>query len=356
MVEAATVARKRRRLVRRLCALLGFILLVVVMTWWTMFRMPGTSYRGELPPADDALIRLSDELRQDVAQLADWIGERNVLNCPRELARAADYIEAQLAAAGYEVKRQEYVVSGCDCWNLEVEVLGTARPGEIVLVGAHYDSVIGTPGANDNASGVAAMLALARRFAGRKSDRTVRFVAFVNEEPPYFQTEAMGSRVYGRRCRERGEKVAAMLSLETIGYYSDASGSQQYPLPLGWLYPSQGDFIGIVGNVRSRGLVRRVVGAFRRNEQFPCEGGALPAAIPGVGFSDHWSFWQEGYTAVMVTDTAMFRYPYYHHPDDTVDKLDFERTARVVRGLGRVVAALAGSQEEPPTRSPPTGP
>jgi len=156
----------------------------------------------------------------------------------------------------------------------------------------------------------------------------------------------MGSRVYARRCRERGENVVAMLSLETIGYYSDASGTQHYPPPFGMLYPSKGNFIGIVGNVRSRGLVRRVVGAFRRYEKFPSEGGALPAAVPGVGFSDHWSFWQEGYPAVMVTDTAMFRYPYYHQPEDTIDKVDFERVARVVRGFQGVIAVLAGEDDD----------
>jgi hypothetical protein len=132
-----------------------------------------------------------------------------------------------------------------------------------------------------------------------------------------------------------------MLSLETIGYYDDAAGSQQYPPPFGWWYPSEGNFIGIVGNVRSRGLVRRVVGTFRQHEKFPCEGAALPAAVPGISFSDQWSFWEEGYPAAMVTDTAMFRYPHYHEPEDTVDKVDFERTARVVRGLDRVVIELA---------------
>lgn len=303
--------------------------------------MPLTSYRGELPPADDALVLLAGELRRDVTHLAEKIGERNVLCCPRELAQAADYLQSEFSAAGYVVKRQTYRASGHDCSNLEVETLGTSRPQEIVIIGAHYDSVIGTPGANDNGTGTAALLALARRFAGQKTARTLRFVAFVNEEPPYFQTPEMGSRVYARRCRERGENVAAMLSLETIGYYDDAPGSQQYPVPIGLLYPSEGNFIGIVGNVKSRALVRQVVEAFRRSEKFPSEGAALPAAIPGVGFSDQWSFWQEGYPAVMVTDTAMFRYPHYHQAEDTPDKVDFDRTARVVRGLQAVTAELA---------------
>lgn len=151
----------------------------------------------------------------------------------------------------------------------------------------------------------------------------------------------MGSYVYARRCRERSENVLAMLSLETMGYYSDEPGSQKYPPVFGALYPSEGNFIGVVGNVRSRQLVRQVVRIFRSHTDFPCEGAALPGSITGVGWSDHWSFWQERYPAVMITDTAPFRYPYYHHPQDTPDKVDFEKMARVVDGLEHVVERLA---------------
>ncbi len=313
------------------------------MVWWFLTNMPGRSFRGELPPADDALKSLTAELRRDVAYLAEEIGERNVQNRPHELSVAADYIESEFVAAGYAVNPQEYEVDGRNCRNLEVEIRGSTLPEEIVIVGAHYDTVVATAGANDNTSGVAAMLALARRFSGRTIHRTLRFVAFVNEEKPYAHTDVMGSRVYSRRCAERGEKVTAMLSLETIGYYDDTPGSQKYPRPFGLLYPSEGNFIAFVGNIKSRSLVRRVVAAFRRNEEFPSEGAALPAAVYGVGFSDHWSFWQEGYPALMVTDTAMFRYPHYHQPEDTTDKVDFDRLARVVRGLEKVVAALVGA-------------
>jgi len=316
--------------------------MVAAVAWWNVLRMPGKSHRGPLPPADDELASRAAELRKHVEHLSARIGERNALHRPRELAQAADYVEAEWSKAGYEVKRQEYDVFDVTCCNLEAEMRGAVRPEEIVIVGAHYDSVFGTPGANDNATGVGAVIVLAKRFAGRKTDRTLRFVAFVNEEPPYFQTEKMGSWVYARRCRQRGEKVTAMLSLETIGYYDEAPGSQKYPPPFGLLYPSRGNFIGFIGNTRSAGLVRRVVGLFRQNEPFPSEGGALPEMIPGIGFSDHWSFAQEGYPAVMVTDTAMYRYPHYHEPEDTADKVDFERTARVVRGLEQVIAALVG--------------
>lgn len=308
-----------------------------------MIRMPGESHRGPLPAADEPLLSLAAELKRDVAHLATRIGERNLSRRPQELTQAADWIAAELAKAGLNVRRGRYEVSGVPWFNVEGEAPGAARAGEIVIVGAHYDSAIGTPGANDNASGVAAVLALARRLAGKKADRTLRFVAFVNEEPPYFQTPRMGSRVYARHCRQQNEAITAMLSLETIGYYSDRPGSQKYPPPLNLLYPSTGDFIGFVGNPDSAALVRQAVGEFRRAEPFPSEGGAAPESIPGVGFSDHWSFWREGYPALMVTDTAMCRYPHYHEAEDTPDKIDFERMARVVRGLESVVAALTAA-------------
>ena len=187
---------------------------------------------------------------------------------------------------------------------------------------------------------MAATLALARAFAGRHGERTLRLVFFVNEEPPHFQTASMGSWVHARRCRQRGEKVVAMLSLETIGYFSDEAGSQRYPAPFSLFYPSTGDFIAFVGNYASRRLVREVVGSFRRRARFPSEGGALPGFIPGIGWSDHWAFWQEGYPALMVTDTAPFRYPYYHSVYDTPDRLDYDRMARVVSGLEGVVEDL----------------
>lgn len=311
-----------------------------LMAGWTSLWMPGRSHRGTPPPADEQLVLLAAELRRHVVHLAEEIGERNVQRRPAQLAQAADYIEADLVGAGHLVKRQAYEVNGCPCYNLEVEILGTKLPDEIVVIGAHYDSVPGSPAANDNASGVAAMLSLAHAFSKRTTDRTLRFLAFVNEELPYAHTEQMGSWVYARRCRERDEKVTAMLSLETIGYFSEAPGSQKYPPTVGLIYPSVGNFIGFIGNNRYRRLVRQVVAAFRSSEPFPSQGGALPEIVSHIGRSDHWSFWQEGYPALMVTDTAPFRYPHYHTPEDTADKIDFEKLARVVRGLQAVVCAL----------------
>jgi len=324
-------------------ALLRVLLLFVLpamMAWWSMIRMPGRSFRGVPPPLTSAELTLREELRADVQEIAGTIGERNVEHY-QELVTAADYLARSFAEAGLHPRREGYEVTGKLCENLEAEIAGQGP--EIVVIGAHYDSVLGSPGANDNGSGVAALLALARRFAGKPSARTLRFVAFANEEPGYFQTEQMGSWVYAHRCQERGDRIAAMISLETIGYFSDAPGSQKYPMAgLHLLYPSAGNFIGFVGNFSSRALVRRALGAFRTQATLPSEGAALPANVPGIGWSDHWAFWQHGYAAIMVTDTAPFRYPHYHARSDTPEKLDYDSMARVVQGLQNVISDLAG--------------
>ena len=224
--------------------------------------------------------------------------------------------------------------------NIIAEIRGGTRANEIVVIGAHYDTVYDCPGADDNTSGVAALLELARLLKTSHPARTVRFVAFVNEEPPWFQTEDMGSLVYAVQAHKLKENIVAAVSLETIGMYSDVEGSQQYPQGFKSLFPSRGNFIAFIGDLSSHALVRDAVRSFRSAAQVPSEGSSVPALIPGVGWSDHWSFWQEGYPAIMVTDTAHFRNPNYHRPTDMPGTLDYERMARVVHGLVRVVTDL----------------
>jgi Zn-dependent M28 family amino/carboxypeptidase len=325
---------------KRLAFLFLLLGVIVWCFWWTMIRMPGKSFRGPLPPLTAEQTALRDELRRHVLKLAGEIGERNVY-LPKELAAAADYIEAALTNAGHRVSRQGFTAMGELCQNLEVEIRGTTRPEEIVVVGAHYDSVQGSPGADDNASAAAALLALTQSPALQKPARTLRFVAFVNEEPPFFMTEQMGSLVYARRCRERNENIVTAFVIESVGNYSTVERSQKYPFPVGWFYPSRGDFVAFVSRTKDSGLVRRCVKAFREHAQFPSEGGALPGALPGIGWSDHWAFWQAGYPALMVTDTATFRSPHYHTSNDTPDKLDYDRCARVIEGVAKVIEDLA---------------
>jgi Zn-dependent M28 family amino/carboxypeptidase len=279
-------------------------------------------------------------LRRHVQYLAGELGEHNVTN-PWALKKAADYIEAEWRTQGHRVTRWPYQVNDVECHNLEITFPGKTKPNEIIIIGAHYDSVEGAPGANDNASGVAALLELSRHYPG--GNRTVRFVAFVNEEPPYYETELMGSRVYAKACRQRGDDIRAMVSLEAMGYFSDKPGSQKFPSPLFKLfYPTKGNFIGFVGNWSSRQVIRQAAAGFRGASDFPLECCATFGGLAGIGWSDHASFWQEGYPAFQISDTAPFRYPYYHTPEDTPDKLDYPALARVTQGVYGATRSLAG--------------
>ena len=286
---------------------------------------------------DECTVRL----RRHVQALAGEIGERNVWR-PAALAAAAAYIRGEFEALGYAVMAQTYRVNDIDCDNIEVVISGAVRPEQIILVGAHYDTVEGSPGADDNASGVAGVLELARRLRGARPARTVKLVAFVNEEPPFFFFGEMGSKVYAEAARRRGDDIRVMLSLEMLGCYLDAPGSQAYPLLLRWFYPQQGNFIAFVSNLRSRARLREVVAAFRAHSDFPSERLVSPSFVPGVSWSDQLSFWRQGYAALMVTDTAFYRYPHYHSPLDTPEKLCYPEMARVVEGLGRALLLLAG--------------
>ncbi|MCC7071558.1 MAG: M20/M25/M40 family metallo-hydrolase [Deltaproteobacteria bacterium] len=325
-----------------------------------MVSMPGQSFSGTPPALDDAERALAEQLSADVRRLAVDIGERNVARKPEALAAASSFVELQLRGMGYAVEKQRYEAQrfapryaartpepsvGHPVENLIAERRGKGRAAEIVVVGAHYDSAEGTPGADDNASGVAAALALARAFAARAPERTVRFVFFVNEEPPWFEGPHMGSDVYAAACRARGDDVVAMFSLETLGFFSDAPGSQQYPFPFSLVYPSTGAFVGFVGDLPSQRLVHESVRLFRTRATVASEGASVPGSIEGIDWSDHASFWRHGYRAVMVTDTAPFRNPHYHEPTDLPPTLDVDRLVRAVRGLDEVVTGLAASSE-----------
>jgi len=311
-----------------------------------MTVMPGKSYSGPLQPLSDEEALIQDNLKRHVSVLAEKIGERNVWH-PDALNVAATYIQSTLKDLGYAVKVQPFRNRDLTLDNIFVELPGRTSPEKIVVVGAHYDSVTGSPGANDNGSGVAALLEIARLLAQATPLHTLRLVAFANEEPPFFYTEEMGSRIYAARSRQLEEQIVGMISLETIGYYTDKPRSQRYPFPFNFFYPETGNFIGFVGNLSSWRLVRRSIAAFRRSTSFPSEGVAAPGWIMGVHWSDHWSFWQEGYPAIMITDTALFRYKPYHSSEDTPEKLKYASFARVVNGLRHVVAELAGITTNP---------
>jgi len=328
--------------------LLGALLGVVASGWLALVyctQMPGESFHGPPPALDADAQEIERELRGVVGRLSVDIGERRA-SVGDSLARAERYLYAELeplaaVSPGGKLTREPLTKAPEPAANLVLDLPGT-KAGPWVVIGAHYDSAPGgTPAANDNASGTAAALVLARRLARAPRTYPLRIVLFANEEMPYFTTAAMGSREHAAGCRRRGEAIRAMLSLETMGYYSDVPGSQHYPPPIGSFYPDRGSFIGFVGNLRSRALLRELIGRFRAHATIPSEGAALPEALPGVGWSDHWAFWQEGYPAVMVTDTALFRDPNYHRSSDTIDELDFTRLTRVVQGLREVLLELS---------------
>jgi hypothetical protein len=311
--------------------------------------LPGKSFSGT--PSSSPPMERVDELKAHVEKLAADIGERNVIYKYDALKRSAEYIESVWRGMGYEVKSQPYTVKVKDggegaevereVRNLEVELRGAQKPEEIVIIGAHYDSAPGTPGADDNGSGVAMMLALSRHALAAKPSRTLRFVAFVNEEPPFFRRDTMGSRVYAKAARERNDQIVAMVSLETLGYFKDSPGSQHYPFPFSLFYPSVGNFVALIANADSDALLSSVARSFRRTATVASEGAALPTFVPGVDWSDHASFWKYGYEGVMLSDTAPFRNPHYHEPEDTPEKLDYPRLARVLHGMETVMHELA---------------
>lgn len=285
-------------------------------------------------------------LRRHVEVLAEAIGERNT-DRPGGLEAAARYIEDQLRENGYSPEVQIFRAGGQDVRNIEVEIPGRhkRKQKEILILGAHYDSV-DCPAANDNGSGVAGLLEAAKMFAEKRFKRTVRLVFFVNEEPPYYKGNEMGSVRYARRCRARNERIIGLINLETIGCYYGNAGSQLYPDPrlerIKWMLPKRGDFVVFTGNLASWQLIRRLYVRFKKHAKFPAMWLPSPASIKGPDMSDQWSFWQEGYPALMVTDTAFLRYPYYHKQRDLPENMNFECMTRVVNGVIEAAADMAG--------------
>jgi len=321
-----------------LLAALGYVFMIDVKPKGIARPVLGEAARGEMEP-------LAARFMRHVEVLAGEIGERNLFR-PHGLEAAAEYIRGVWRARGFSVREEPFEVGRQRAVNLIVELPGSGRPEEVVLVGAHYDSLIGTVGANDNATGVALLLEMPALLQRTAPARTLRFTAFAVEEPPFFKTERMGSRVHARGARERGEAIVAMISLETLGYYAEAPGSQRYPFPFGAFYPDRGNFLAVVGNLASRPLLVEFLRHFTEATDFPVEGAALFPWIPGVDWSDHWSFWREGYPALMVTDTAPYRYPHYHSPLDLPDKVVPGEFARAAHGIIGAVARLASPGAE----------
>ncbi len=288
---------------------------------------------------------LAERLRRHVDRLAGLIGPRHIGRFGA-LDSAASLIEHELSESGYAVQRQPYRVHNVEVANLIAETPGTMSEAGILILGAHYDTVEASPGADDNGSAVAVMLETARLLRGRQFKRTIRFVAFACEEPPHFYTGDMGSQIYARACRRRGERIVGMLCLEMVGYYTDQPGTQQVPqgIPrfLRTAFPRRGNFLAAVGNFRSWRLAWSFRRGFKKATRFPLYSVVLPESVHAIRLSDNSSFWDQGYPALMLTDTSFLRNPHYHLPTDTPSTLDYSRMAQVALGVAGATARLAG--------------
>jgi hypothetical protein len=303
-------------------------------------RMPGRSFKGTLPELTAGELLIAHNCKQHIQRLSAEIGERHAER-PEALSEAATYIEEIMVAAGYQVSRHEAPSMQNSGENIIAESEESRLlAGPVFVIGAHYDTIFGCRGANDNGSGVAALLEILKHLSGKKLRRRVQFVAFANEEHPGKLNETMGSLAYARSLQAAGQAVAGMWSLETIGFYSSDKGSQRYPFPFNLYYPDEGNFVAFVGNTASRSFVHESIRAFRKSARFPSEGVTAPEKFKDIGRSDHWGFWMCDFPALMITDTANFRYAHYHTPDDTADKVDYPALARVTNGLAETAVQL----------------
>ena len=279
-------------------------------------------------------------LYEHVHALSVVIGSRSIREYGK-IRQAEQYIRTFLDKQEIPFELQGYDHEGNRFNNVVVILDGDSRREETIIIGAHYDTVSGTPGADDNASAVAVLLELCRTLKDYRPESTLKLVFFVLEEPPAFMTPAMGSYVYAAQARERGENIVGMVSLEMVGYFNEAEGSQAFPVPgMNWLFPDRGTFIGVVGNVSSRELTLAVAEALKAGSGLPVEHLVALPFVPGIGSSDHGSFWKMGFRAVMVTDTAFYRNPNYHSEKDTIGTLRFDKMSGLVRGMVHVVEFL----------------
>lgn len=312
------------------------LILLIIITFLvfktTTFGWQNFGKSPEILLKDKGLV---ERLKAHVTKFSYDIGDRSVFKYA-QLTQAADYIAEQFKELGFDVEFQEYLLYRKQVKNIIAKKSGKTKPEEVIIVGAHYDTCF-NPGANDNASAVAGLIELAKLIKTRENARTIKLIAFVNEEPPFFKTSDMGSFIYASRAKAEDEDIKIAIILETVGYYSDKPFSQRYPPFLGPFYPNRANFIAVIGNFKVKKQAKEFTQLFKRHSRFPIRSTVLFDFIPGVDFSDHWSFWQMGFPALMVTDTAFYRYPHYHTDSDTFEKLNYKSLAVVIEGLEGVL-------------------
>ena len=331
-------ARSRKRI--RIGILLLTLLVLPILTAWFVLTQPSFR-RNDTSPMTVPI----DRLEHHVRVLSEDLVPRSHAQ-PDTLRQCAHYILDHFQKAGARTSMQDYEIIGMTYHN--VRAFFGPESGPRLIVGAHYDAVTQTPGADDNASGVAGLIELAYLLKQAPPNGPVELVAYALEEPPHFTTPDMGSAQHVQRLKQEGVQVTAMIALEMIGYFSDKKGSQTFPMALLKLcYPSRGNFISVVGSMKQRTLVRDIKAAMRGATDLAVHSLTAPRALPGIDYSDHRSFWEAGIDAVMITDTAFYRNMAYHTPGDTADRLDYTRMAKVVIGVHQAVLSL--SREHPST-------
>lgn len=321
----------------------GLLKALLFPVFWRYVSMPGKSFKGRPGAFTNDETSLQAGLRKHIEALSATIGIRHH-NLGETLSASAAYIVSSFEELGFKPRLERFEFDGVPMHNVEIIIPGRNRASEWVVVGAHYDTVPTTPGADDNASGVAALLELARILKDTQPDCTICLVAYANEEHNGGTWEQMGSYAHARGLKEKGTNVKGMISLEMLGYFDEAEGSQKYPFPFNLFYPTRGNFIGFVGNTASAKFVRHCLATFRKSARVPSEAVAAPEKFRDIARSDHWAFWRHGYPAFMVTDTSNFRNPHVHLMSDTVDTLDFQSMTMVVKGIEAVVRDLANPQ------------
>ncbi|MEO0266663.1 MAG: M28 family peptidase [candidate division WOR-3 bacterium] len=273
---------------------------------------------------------MEERLKEIVFFISEKIGERNFWKY-ENLKKCSDYIKYFLS------KNYKVNVLGYKIYEKEFENIYVIKKGKresFIVLGSHYDTVIGSKGADDNASGVAINLLISEILKDENLNYGIIFSFFPNEEPPFFQTEIMGSYVFAKFLKKEKYKIEGMICFESVGYFSSKKNSQSYPLFLNFKYPDKGDFIGVVGNLKSKNLVKRIAEGIKKYSKINCEYlYASPFFVPGIDFSDNWSFYKNGFKACMITDTAFYRNPYYHTNLDTYEKLDYGKMKEILIGV-----------------------
>lgn len=299
----------------------------------------GSPGNGENQLAGISATDIESNLRVHVQKLANDIGERH-FEAPNSLEQTIQYIESKFVDYGYTPQKHPVAA---DYFNIVAEKKGNLEPDKIIVIGAHFDTVWLSPGADDNASGIAVLLELAHIMAKYDTDNTIRFVAFTNEEQPFANTELMGSRVEAVNSARKQENIDVMFSLEMLGFYSSEPGSQHYPSPLNWFYPDTADFIAMISNISSAQSLLSALHEYRKQATFPMQGLIMSEKlVPDIRRSDHAQYWDVGYPAIMITDTAFYRNPYYHTVGDLPRMLDYRSMANVTLGLAGMTLGFAG--------------